>query len=425
MCEDYIQTEEFLLEDFEQGYYLASYRWLKWLLLIFAIGMPAVIALKVASDRIATCFLAYFNCVFIGFGLWRFLRKGSIAAMVPFLFAPILLLGWPVAILYFAIFYPAAHYGTLTGYVSYFDAGVKLQLSVALFFAGYYLIIFRALRNERPSEGVEVLHPRRFANITTILGLSIITSNAVSMVVKFPGVLDYLVEGLFHYLNSLLFIAGALIKDISKVVKILMFSVLTVAVLFFTAGNARGIAIFCVLMLFFGMLFFSKMKRKTKLILAVSLIFAFPIYLVVGNTTRILLGTIGYEEGFGYRLQVLKEWRSITKERPEVFATFGRLFFTGGHVIISQTPSRVPYRHFSPARYPKEMLEALILQRFYYKPYYRGSLMLLNYGMCIIPGKTSIGVSLLGSFWILGGYPFMFLGGIAIGLLHSLFIVIL
>jgi hypothetical protein len=424
MYQDYYEIDGNSADTLEHSPYEPSYGWIKRVLFVLSIILFIAIIFSVKAEHIVMCLLAYLNCLFMSFGLWWFLRKKTIAAMVPMLFIPMNLMGWPVPILYFAIFYPDGYYPTLSGEVSYFDAGIKLQLCVMLFFIGYFAVMFWALRKEQPTEGGAIIHPGRLAFLSVLLGAPIVLLSAVSKIVSLPGTVAYLAEGLFNSLNGLFFIAGALIKNISKIIKWLFFSFIAVAVFFYTVGNARGMAVSCVFPIVLGVLFFSSISRKTKIALTVSIFFAFPMYITIANTTRAILGTVGFEEGFGYRLNVLKEWRSIKSETPAVAFTVGRLFYTGGHSIIAQTPSRVPYLPFSPVRYFRELLENLIPGTIYYNPYYRDIRLLIDYGF-VITEKTSVNLSMIGSFWLLGGYLPVFFGGVAVGLLHWVLIIIL
>ena len=418
-------ANEMLLEDIAEVSTRNPYNWLKWLLLGFMIFAPAVIVFSVAVKHIPMCLLAYVNCLFIGYGLQWFLRKNTLAAMIPVLFIPILLLAWPVTTIYFAMFHPAsAYYHIRSGDVSFFEAGVKVQLCVLLFLIGYFSIMFLALRKEEPTETAEIVHPGRFANMAIFLGLAVLLLNSVSKVVRLPGFVTYLADAFFKYFYGLFFICGALLKSVPKVIRILLFSCLGLSVLFYTIGNARGMAMRPVFLLFVGLLFFSRFNRKAKVILAICVALVFPTYMVIANTTRILLGTIGFEEGISYRLKVLKEWRAVKPEASATSFALGRLFHTGGHSIIAQTPSRVPYRYFSPVQYPREVVESLIPGRIYYRAYYRGSKVLIDYGFKITEA-TSVEVSMIGNLWLMGGYLPVFFGGMALGLLHWLLMWIL
>jgi hypothetical protein len=415
-------SDEILIEDDDAIAAQHPYAWINWLLVFFTVIVPAIIFVAVPLSLLAICLLAYINCLIIGFSTSRFLRKGTPASMVPVFFIPYLLLAWPVAIIYFAIFHPYdAYYKTIDKTPSYFDAGIRVQLCVLLFFIGYYSVMFYMLRNEeRPMES-SIQNPKRLAAMVWFLGMGVISFNAISKVVALPGFVVYLADGFFKYLYGFLFTVGVLIKNISVTARVATISLLSLAVLFYTIGNARFAAVTIVLFFVAGVLFFSGISRKTKVILAVSLVLAFPTYVVIGNTTRTLLGTIGFED-FWYRFQVLKEWRTVKAQTSTAEAFFGRLFFTGGHQIISQTPSEHPYLHFSPVNYAKEVIVSLLPGRFfYYRHYYQGSDILPEYGINVTE-TSSVEVSLIGNFWLLGGYMPVFIGGIALGLMHGLIV---
>ena len=193
--------------------------------------------------------------------------------------------------------------------------------------------------------------------------------------------------------------------------------------LFYTIGNARGMALNTIMLLIFGVLFFSKCSPKTKLIIMICLGLSLPSYILISNTARLLTAEIGFED-FWYRVGLFKEWRVATVGQSPAATAFGRLFFTAGHAIILRTPSEIPYRSFKLLHYLREIAEALIPGKIYYRPYYRGDIILRDYGFYVTE-TTSIDTSLLGSFWFLGGYLFIFAGGIAVGLFHSLIMLVL
>jgi hypothetical protein len=74
--------------------------------------------------------------------------------------------------------------------------------------------------------------------------------------------------------------------------------------------------------------------------------------------------------------------------------------------------------------YSLELLTNLVPGRIYYNPYYGDTKLLIDYGF-MITEETAVGLSMIGSFWLLGGYVPVFFGGIATGLLHWFLIVIL
>jgi hypothetical protein len=192
--------------------------------------------------------------------------------------------------------------------------------------------------------------------------------------------------------------------------KIILGIFLPCFVFFYTLGNARLMAMMPTMLFIFGVLFASKISPKTKLIILVSLVLLVPIYLVIGNATRILTGSIGFEN-LGYRFEALKDWRQAAQQTTPLRALFGRLFFTAGHTIIIETPEYYPYRDFEFIPYFKEFFLMLLPGRIYYRPYYSGSIVLTDYGF-MITEQTSVEVSLIGNLWLMGGAWIVFIGGI-------------
>jgi hypothetical protein len=397
-----------------------AYNWLKWLLWIFTIIVPAAIFIAVRSDLKVICLLACANCLLIGWSTRHFLRRGTLPAMIPVLFVGYLLMGWPVATLYFAFFYPeSAFYITIRDEpISYFEGGVRLQCCVSLFLAGYYFILFYLLRNEKtkPTD-TEMSNPGAFIFVTTAAGLLIILFNAMVQAGGISGFAAYLGHGLFNYFWGILFIAGAMIKRIPVIFRFIIIAFLCAAIFFYTLGNARGMAVFTVAMFIFGILFISDLSRKIKVFLIAGLIVGFPTFILISNTTRALTGRQGFED-LGYSLKILKEWRYVAERRPATAMFLGRMFSTGGHSIITRTPSEVPYRKFLPHIFIREAAESLLPQRLYHHPYYRGTMVLLDYDF-MITEQTSVEVSLIGNLWMMGGYIPVFLGGVMVGLLHG------
>lgn len=405
-----------------QNYYVR----LKWLLVAFLLLMPGVILISVPADYVHICLLAYLNLSIIIIFSWWFIRKGTLAAMIPVLFLFYMILTWPTPIILFGIFYPTqAYYRTLIGYHFMFDAGVKVQLCVLLFLTGYLSIMSLSLRNERYVESNASVQSNSLGYLIGVLATAVIFFHGFSCVVRIPKFAAYLAQGLHKYLNGLVFIIGAFLRSFPKAVKIAMLALIGISVLFYTVGNNRGWAAFCVAFLTLGILLSSGYSRRTKLIIVICLALAFPVYATIANVTREVLGTIGFEEGFQYRLGILRQWRQLSAERTATAFTFGRMFHTGGHAIISMTPEEVPYRLFRLQPFIRECFEALLPGVLVYHPYYRGTHILLDYGFHIALGVTSTDVSMIGNLWMMGGWLPVAFGGIALGLWHGLLVKIL
>jgi hypothetical protein len=393
-------------------------------LLAFIIFMPVAIIFVVPAEVMATAFLAYINCTIVALVFRHLLLKGTLAAMVPLVFLPYLTSSWSISTLYFAIFAPYhAFYAVDQGQVeiSFFDSGVKVQMVVLVFLILYLSVVLTALRKEGSQPENTITNPLIFTYAVTFIGLGIIFFNALSKILLSGGFFKYLAEGLFKYFWGLLFITGAFIKMIPRIVRILIFSLLGCAVLFYTVGNARGMALFTIAMLTFGILFFSEYSKKTKILILLCLLAAFPMYVMISNTTRALTGEIGFKDFF-YRLNLLKEWRSAAADKSAVATTLHRLFHSGGHSVITRTPSDRPYHPISPFGFAYEMVASL-------KPgatsFYTSTGILLDYGFRVIPGQTSVEVSLVAGWWLLGGWPAIIVGGLAMGCFHCWLIKIL
>jgi hypothetical protein len=152
--------------------------------------------------------------------------------------------------------------------------------------------------------------------------------------------------------------------------------------------------------------------------------------MVIGNTVREILGTkesVDVQSG----IYALKQWKYVAKEAQWGTSVFGRLFFTGGHSIITRTPSEVPFVGFSPFLYAKETVIMLLPERisgplhqqYYLYGKYAGNSSLLAYGFQLRK-EFQVGATLLGHFWSLGGYPFIFLGTLSVALMQGIIILI-
>ena len=321
--------------------------WIKWGLWGFGILMPFLILFVVSRDLQATCFLAYLNCMILGFTFRIFIKRQDLIAMVPFVFLGYLFFSMSFSILYFALVNPEAAYFRLTsGYVSFFTKGVRYQLVVLLFLIGYLSMVFLALRKS-PVTPATATPPSRFAlTMIAFFVMFVIFLNITTRFITLPSVIQYFSVGLYNYLYGLPFILGVYYKQFSKIMKIVLISFFACAMLIYTVGNARGAAVYPTALMILGLLLFGEMSNKIKKVIIISVLVGFPMYFFLGNVTRTLLGTVGFEEGFQYRLQTLRRWREVSGQMNVLDNMFGRLFFTGGHTIITQSPEQVPYRNF-------------------------------------------------------------------------------
>jgi hypothetical protein len=368
--------------------------------------------------------LAYFNCVLGTWAIVFFARRVSVEALIPVLFLPMIIISWPLGSLYFAIFDPDMVYKTKWQVVRILDQNLRLQTASFLFLTGYLPVVFIALRRSVTSTVGSLRNPRRIADTVTIFSTAVILANATSKVVPLPSMLLYFIDGLWIYFQGIIFVTGALFTHISRKVKTYLTIVLPATVLFYTLGNARGMAMVPCALFGFGILFSSELKQKTKLIVLIVGLLSLPAYTVIGNTTRVLGHSIGFQD-LDKRWEQLQDWEQVVENASFLGQTFSRLFHVSGQRIVTTTPEKYPYLPFNLLGFASEFFGNLLPRRFYHSaPVYSGNLILLRYGFNVSE-TTSVEVSLLGSLWLLGGYYGVLFGGTALGLVHTALIAVL
>src|SRR6185369_141156 len=142
-----------------------------------------------------------------------------------------------------------------------------------------------------------------------------------------------------------------------------------------------------------------------------------PLALAIGNTTRVLMGSIGFQD-IGARLSAMGDWQEALNRTPVLVSTFHRLFFVGGHSIIAYTPEYYHYLDFSWTDYGWEFLTRLLPGKLFYAPFYSDNERLRDYGF-LITDESSFPMSLLGSLYMLGGLIPVAAGATAFGVFHS------
>jgi hypothetical protein len=362
--------------------------------------------------------LAWLNCTVYMFFAMHFLRQRTLGCLIPVITPILMIAGSCLGVLYFAIFQPDATYSTLLETLSFLSGGAKFQLTILVFMLSYLIPLVYLLKPERLVVQSPQFCTRYIAHWTIIVyGLAM----TLSVLVQFftvPGIIKWFGDGLLLYCNGFMFVAGSLYKLLSKKFKIIMFSIMAAIFVLFTLANSRGKAIAPIMFLVLGYTLFCDAKLKSKIMLVGIFAAALPVYIIIGNTTRELLGTVGFEE-LTTRIAAMREWRyAAEKARNPMTQMFGRFFFSGGNVIVMSTPSQHPYLDFSLGRFTLETLESLLPGALIYHPYYRGTVILTEYGLNVTE-KTSIEVSIIGNLWLLGGYVPVIIGGFAVALLHS------
>ena len=396
-----------------------------WFVAPVTAGLAAILLLCImrSPNQVLAAIVAYINCVLGSVAIFHFARKNSPEAFIPVLSLFMLLISWPLSSLYFAIFAPEATYNLSFCTVDFLAGNLRVQMCVFLFLMCYLPIVIWALRIPASGPAGYVRSPGRTANYVAVFGISIIFADILSKLVNIPSAVVYIINGLWLYFCGALLVPGALFTFMNKRTKIFLAVTISLAVFFFTLGNGRGMAIRPCAFVLFGILFLSKLEPKTKLLILLIGILCFPVYVVIGNTTRTLLGRQGYTN-LAVRFDALQNWQKAARNESFLGQTFGRLSYVGGQRIITATPEEYPYLELDPIKYSKELCLSLLPGAIVHSgSCYRGSSILNSYGLTV-NDKTSVEVSMLGSFWLLGGYAAIFFGSMAEGLLQAILIAV-
>lgn len=390
-------------------------------IVIFLVLLGALVLVPAAEYRSAVL-MAAVNFSLICYACIQLLKQLRLSSLVPFLFLVWVAVGWPLSTVVFGLIEPNMYYDLPVGRRYMLDGNLRIQLSVLLFLIAY-LTTFFALgpRNRRdlPIQ-VESERARSFLKVVLPICLGETLLLAMIYVTHMENALSYFVQGFLKYITGLYLIVGALILAMRFSTKLIISLILCGTGFVFLLGNSRGLAANPVVLIFAGVLFLSTLKQKTKLSILLMGTIGMPILLVIGNTTRTLLGNVGKAD-ISARLHAMGEWNEVLRESSVILSTFGRLFSTGGHAIITDSPERVPFMDFSLGRYCLDVFSSLFIpERIWYFAPYSNTSILNSYGFRIILGGHSVELSMIGSFWMLGGFLAVFLGGMLVGILHTM-----
>ena len=412
----------------------------KYISLVFILAIPILIGFSAPVSRWAVAFMAYLNCLLYGVFAIYFLKKGTLGCLIPVIAPLWLIIGTCGGIIYFAMSYPNASYWTPDGHVSYFAGGVRYQLAIGCFLTVYLASMARLLRRENEVIQHPAMVSKNIGYIATFIVIFAVFMEIVvylvRTVVNLPLFLFLWVGRLFARFQTLLFVVGVTIVRISKIVKIWLVIFLLAMVFFYSLRNARGMALMPIAGLFCGLFFFSRSKTRTKFAVMAIAVIGIPMFLLIGNTTRILLGSaVGREASFGQQLSALKDWRLAAEQSEAGLSFFGRMYFIAGNVIVAHTPSQYPYRYPSLLKYAKELLIYMLPDQVIRKIVgikdpvtklsvllhtdYTGTWLLRDFGMLVTP-TSSVEVSTIGHFWMLGGFLPVLFGGFLVAIVHSL-----
>lgn len=396
--------------------------WFDWPLFAGLLLVGGLIAVLVPASRVPGALLAYLNLVVIS-GAWvYFASRGTLQGLVPMMFLTWLAAAWPLGSLYFALVVPNHTYSTVAGSREVLFGGVRLQ-SVTLLFAVLYIGVVWLFQGRgvpwRTPVGMQAME-RRVATVVLWITMSAIIFNAVSKVTHFPGLLQYVADGGYHTLHGLPLVVGVLFTSLAWRTRLTAVAFLLVAGIFYVIGNARGMAGVPIALFLVGLIFLSNLDRRWKRWMVIGALVAFPLAMVISNTTRLVTNTIGFRDLDARVGALSNEWQDVLSQTPVLTSTFGRLFFIGGHTVVTLSPEHYPYVDFDPARYAYEVVMRMLPKRFFGDLYYseQPNRILRLYGF-LINDETSHPLSTVGALYMLGGVLPVAIGAVAIGLFHS------
>ncbi|TWT40900.1 hypothetical protein RAS1_35860 [Phycisphaerae bacterium RAS1] len=386
---------------------------------IFLFGLGLLIMVGAGENLLAAA-LAYVNLIIMAATAVHFAKQRTLHGAIPIFFLAWFAMSWPFTSIYAAVFNPHMAYSTLHDVREFLSGNVRLQLVVLLFLAVYIPIVTSLIRPAAAGWTDQYLasqHARRLALVALVITIVFLGANAFSKVRPLPGPLQYIADGSYLYLRGLVFVIGATFPFLVFGVRATAIAYLLLSGFFYTLGNAREFAVLPLGMLLGGLLFVSRLSKRWKLIVVTGVALAFPVYLVVGETTRAMLGTVGFKN-LERRAETLGRWQEMFSKGGGVTRAFGRLFNTGGHSLITLMPESYPYLEFSAPRYVVETVQRLVPGRIFYQPYYSSAGLLRSYDFNITD-KTSVELSFLGSLWMIGGPVPVIVGTVVIALIHA------
>lgn len=395
--------------------------WLSRPVAISLAAIPLLILTFTRSEHQPAALMAYLNAVIIGSAAVHFTRQGTLQGLIPVLFLLWPGMGWVLGTIYFAMFVPEMSYMTMNSKRYNLDGAAKLQSAILVFLLIYLSIylLFAAKRPRLSECCVDRVKARRLALATLGIVVPGLTLNAVRKLFGLPGPLEYLANGANLYVSALPLVIGAVFASLNTPIRVITLAFLGAVAVFNVLGNARGDAAMPLAMFSLGYMFVSGVSAKRKFTAAVVGAVVFLAIVVIGDTTRVVLGNIGFGN-LEQRVEALSQWREVTAKVSPFTKTFGRLYFTAGHTLVTMIPDTYSYLDFDPALFVEELLARQAPAVLYnHPPYYSTPFLLKRYDFNITE-ETSVELSFIGSLWMLGGWLPLILGSIGISLVHVL-----
>lgn len=399
-------------------------RWFTGMLIALAVLIPLLFLISVRAEHLAGVLMAYLNCVVTSLMCIYLVRKCSFQAFVPVLFLGFLALSWPLPTIHLAMAYPDSAYDTIYSTYSHQENQVHFQfvLLVFLFFFMVGVLPFVGHRKATIPGIEDIVNPelaRKMVSLVSIAAVAMIALHIFTQVFPISSALDYLAQGAFLYLVGLFITSGALFMYMSRMALTILLGMLACAAGVYMVGNARAWAFYPFFGLAIGFMFFTAISQKIKIGLLVLIIAVFPIVLVITNTTREVLGDVGFKD-LGRRWSALGQWKSVLAQGSTGARSSTRLFCMASHLIVTTTPETRDYIGFEPYRFTSTLVSRLFIPGVIYsRGDYTNTEILPMYGIDITE-TSSVPIGIIGSFWVMGGMIPIIFGALATGAIIGL-----
>ena len=288
---------------------------------IALMGTAFLTALAPAESRGLVAYACVPIVIVVGIVL-RMIKVGDTISASPVLgFIPWLAVTWPVTMIYFAMVSPDATYVTMFGTVPFLLRADVVLTAVLVFLCGYCVGLSPVLLGHRKAELAPAEQGKFDAGwwLAAIGSIAMMLACAISAV-GIQGRILFVANGLRNYLTGLVFSAGYRWKSLSRGRRLFITVALVATGVVNTIANARGLAVLPFLFVLGGYLISPATTRRARVILVAGALSAIPVYIVVGNQTRIVLGSVGYED-FDQRANVLTD------------ALSGNIAYEGGEIL--------------------------------------------------------------------------------------------
>ena len=342
-----------------------------WLLIPSIVGL-LVVALLLgamnAADRPAAI-MALVNITATVIFCHRFVAVNPVVGLIPALFIIPLMVLTCFTTLYCCLFNPEL--AVRPGRTSFrlLDGNVRFQFATLLAIVSYSIPwLLLGPRERLPmTYAAFVEHARRMAKPVFFFFITFISLLVTLRLARIgpDTAVGYIVYGFFRYGNGLVLLPGACWHRLGRTTKTLIMGVLAVNFLFNTFTNSRYYAFMPIIYFGLGLLFLSQISTRRKLQSIAVLVVIFGFALVVGNAGRRLgLGLwYGGAEDLQRRVEVLTQKTDELVGQNWADGIFTRIFFTGGHQIVTLIPETVPYKPFDPVYYFGEVVTQGLLPR--------------------------------------------------------------